>query len=229
MVKKKFCPKCGREVERLYNGLCKDCFLQTLDVKELPSKIKVGQCRYCGKYFVGKSKEGFVRLGDALEKYFKEIRKQPNVKGVSYKIKNNMIELNIIMSALGLRKVVKKSIPFSIKKMTCPVCTLKKTGYYTAIMQIIAPRYLLEKVVGYTTRRLKSLERKDELAYVASIEDAPHGKVLKVGSKQAAMKVARELKEKFGAKLKYSTTLVTYKKGKNLYRLTISIRVRSDG
>lgn len=44
------CPRCGRPVERLVEGLCEDCHLAEHPLVELRA-VRVLRCKYCGSYF----------------------------------------------------------------------------------------------------------------------------------------------------------------------------------
>jgi len=50
-VNKTFCPKCGKDKEGDYNGLCKSCFLDQLTLFECSSVLEMKVCPTCGAFF----------------------------------------------------------------------------------------------------------------------------------------------------------------------------------
>ena len=60
------CPRCGKNVERMYENLCLQCYIERLPVQE----VVVRRCKVCNRYFV--SKKVFDDLEDAKSFYVKE-------------------------------------------------------------------------------------------------------------------------------------------------------------
>jgi len=60
------CPRCGRNVDKLYDNLCLDCYIDTLDIQ----KIHIRRCKVCGRYFV--SNKSFDNREEAVEFYIKK-------------------------------------------------------------------------------------------------------------------------------------------------------------
>jgi len=60
------CPRCGRNVDKLYDNLCLDCYIDTLDIQ----KIHIRRCKVCGRYFV--SNRSFENREEAVEFYKKK-------------------------------------------------------------------------------------------------------------------------------------------------------------
>jgi NMD protein affecting ribosome stability and mRNA decay len=60
------CPRCGKDVDRFYNNLCLDCYIERLEIQ----KIRIRKCRGCGKYFV--SNKSFENREEAIELYIRK-------------------------------------------------------------------------------------------------------------------------------------------------------------
>jgi len=60
------CPRCGRNVEKLYENLCPDCYIERIRTQE----IRVRRCKICGKYFV--SSKVFENKENAENFYIKK-------------------------------------------------------------------------------------------------------------------------------------------------------------
>ena len=60
------CPRCGKNVEKLYDNICLDCYLEKLEVQE----IRIRRCKVCGRYFV--SNKAFDNKEEAISFYIKK-------------------------------------------------------------------------------------------------------------------------------------------------------------
>ena len=60
------CPRCGKDVKKLYNNLCLSCYLEVLSTQ----KIRIRKCRICQRYFV--SNKIFESKEEAIEFYKKK-------------------------------------------------------------------------------------------------------------------------------------------------------------
>jgi len=60
------CPRCGKNVDKFYDNLCLECYLEKLDVQ----KIRIRKCKVCGRYFV--SNRSFDNREDAINFYIKK-------------------------------------------------------------------------------------------------------------------------------------------------------------
>jgi nonsense-mediated mRNA decay protein 3 len=220
----KFCPKCGKTVEKLYDNLCKQCFLEKFSVLEkLPRKVTIAQCKHCDRYVIGKNvTEDF---DEVLKREFKEILKLDYVDKLDYIAVEDKINLKIFLKIDKLRKIENAQLPFKTKKITCQYCNMRLSGYHNAILQVSCPTELKEEILELIENKINLLARKDNLAFVAEKVDTPRGFTLKIGSKSAAKKIAKIMKKEYEAEIKLSRKLVGRKYGKNVYRLTISIRL----
>jgi NMD protein affecting ribosome stability and mRNA decay len=60
------CPRCGKNVERLYDNLCFSCYLLALPTQ----KVRIRKCKVCRRYFV--SNKVFENREDAINFYKKK-------------------------------------------------------------------------------------------------------------------------------------------------------------
>ena len=68
--------------------------------------------------------------------------------------------------------------------------------------------------------------KKDDLAFISGKTKSKHGLEFKIGSKSVTMKIVKMLQKKYGGEIKLSRKLVSRKKGRDLYRLTVSLRIQ---
>ena len=60
------CPRCGKNVEKLYDNICLDCYLEKLEIQ----KIRIRRCKLCERYFV--SNRSFDSREEAISFYIKK-------------------------------------------------------------------------------------------------------------------------------------------------------------
>ncbi len=200
---KKFCPKCGKSVDKLYEGLCKDCYREEILAK-LPKQIELKICEKCGMIIKGND--------TVLAKpYFKKLAKKLDAKLISY---NDELVLE--------KEELEVSIPIKKIYKLCHYCSLQKQGYYNAKLQIrFKANY--EKIVKYIEKKAWQARKRDKFAFITKVEYLPNGVDIFIGSKAFAHKIAVGLKRKYNAKMKITKKLITVKLGKRLYRDTIAL------
>ena len=42
-----FCPKCGKTEEKLFDNICRSCFLEDVVLAEIPDQIEITICAHC--------------------------------------------------------------------------------------------------------------------------------------------------------------------------------------
>ncbi|MCD6477086.1 MAG: hypothetical protein J7K26_02910 [Candidatus Aenigmarchaeota archaeon] len=109
-----------------------------------------------------------------------------------------------------------------IKNVVCDVCSKKYGDYYEAILQLRGD--FQERHVDFCKRFLNKLERKEDRMAFFFLSGKNKEIDLKIGSKKAAKKLAKSLKNRYGCKIKKSYKLYSRKAGKNIVRDTILCR-----
>lgn len=219
-IKKKFCPKCGQEADKLLDGMCIDCFFKKHSI-EIP-KIVVKRCKRCGRYFSGKmASDKLTEIIDA------EIEKINGIKDVHYKISNGKVYISLKLEFLGLQKSEEHKIAILEKPIICQRCAMIGTKYYNAILQIRAPDLIVNDILDTVKKKIST--SRSEMAFISQVKRVKGGLDVYIGSKSAAAKAARTVKEKFkrfDVKIKVTRKLWGRKRGKNVYRDTILIILR---
>ncbi len=121
----------------------------------------------------------------------------------------------------GHRVEEKHSVRLKWRNVLCDVHRAQAGGYYEATIQLRGG--WSGEIFHFVDHRLSKLAQKDRYAFYRE-KVVKDGLDVFIGSKQAAWKVAQELKIQYGAKLVKSTQLVGVKQGKKIQRLTISAR-----
>ncbi len=219
-MSRKFCPKCGKDANKLYDGLCSECFLTKFNFAEkLPDKLSVRNCKECGKFF--NEEKSFKTLEDGIEAHLKHL-KNKEIESISYRVANNKLIVTLHSKINGLKKKEEKTLQFNQPKILCKFCSMKVSGYFTSIMQLRGKfdKELVMKEIDWLMKRLESV---DETAFISKIVEKGHGVDLYFGSKTAANKIAKYFKERYKTRNKLSSTLYGTKLGKRLFRDTVLV------
>lgn len=226
MAKGKFCPKCGREAEKFHDGLCENCFREKISFAEnLPKKVAVKTCKGCGKVYI--LDKGFEREEEAIENFLKRAMRENEIKSVSYRISGERMFVTIFSSTSGVEKTEETEIPIIFKNIVCKHCSLRERKYFNAILQIRVPKKLEKEIFEEVENRMAEIRKVDNYAFISSVEKLKKGIDVYIGSKSAAEKVIRHLKNKYRIVTKASHKLSGTIEGKKVYRDTISIKVEN--
>ena len=213
------CVECGKKTEKLYNGLCLDCYLRSKKFFHFPSRIVVRVCRNCGAYKI----DGEWRH-ESLEKIVEEyIRK--NIKGIDCNLEIDF-EKGIARCTGNFegRKIVEEGrFEIVIRKRLCEKCSLMKGGYFEAILQIRKKN--LSKKMEKEMEDIIKKRVEDANSFIMKKERVEEGLNYYIGSKKVAHSIARELKNVYKAEYKSSSSLVGMKDGVEVYRDTYLIRL----
>ena len=229
-----FCPLCGKEKGRFIKGLCKECFLKKHKLVEIPETISFEQCKTCGKARL------FGKMAVPEPKNLALlVEKKVKARDLENETVHAMvsIEEDGTFSAKVLVKGIIDNVPLSFEEkvllepapVQCDACMRLSSQYHEAIIQLRAKdgkkkklKAILPKLIGF----VEASHSKDSLAAVTDVSEKREGFDLKVGSKKAAQKAARQMKTKFNAETKSSSVLNGVdKSGNEKYRFTFLVRV----
>jgi NMD protein affecting ribosome stability and mRNA decay len=204
---KMFCPRCGKKSY----GLCIDCFLEgnPIEMKD----FNLSLCK-CGNYFY--RGHWSKNIADSVERIVRKNLKLPSeikLKGLRVlpKFRSDRVDLGIWVSGdyAGGEFEKRFNTSMEIETKTCPDCSKLGSGYYEAIIQFRTKKPLDD--LGVDPR------------FVSDIKRARGGFNIHVTSSG----YARQLKRKFddlGFGVKESSKLIGRKMGRDLHRITISIK-----
>jgi nonsense-mediated mRNA decay protein 3 len=131
----------------------------------------------------------------------------------------------------GIERDVEVPLSVRIVHKSCPECSRRSGKYYTATIQLRGPAEgRPEKPIPLRARleeewtRLVREMRPDWRKAVSWREELPEGWNCFFTDTLAARAVAKLAKQRFGASLKESSSLVGRKNGQDLYRVTFCLR-----
>jgi nonsense-mediated mRNA decay protein 3 len=235
MVEKKIhCPKCGKIVNQVYNGLCNVCYTQTADLFDLDKKeIKI--CSTCNNLFEGSK----VIKNKSYQESFNQIIKQrinPNKKLKKFNavvdsdyLNNKVILSNINIKALsdaGIEINDDYSFEIKIREITCEQCSKKNTEYFEAILQI---RNKNDNIIKEVLSELDLIleDEKKRSVFATKLLELKNGVDIYITSQKHVKEIGRRLYDIFGGEIKINEQLFSrnHLTSKNLYRINLLLRI----
>lgn len=172
---------------------------------------------------MGKWIEGPLTSGEIVESV---ISSMLDLENFSYEKSgdefNTKIQFNVSDRKTGMESKGEFFIRTSLS--TCPTCTKKLGNYYEAILQIRGGTVNgMEEALDYSVRSIEH-QGSSEI-FVTRMQKNKEGYDLFISDKQFTRNIGRLLTEKFGGSYKETSHLVGRKKGNDLYRITVSVRI----
>lgn len=236
-----FCPKCGKTNEKLFNGLCRSCFIDEINLISVPETTKVTICAHCGSNLQGRkwidtSQSPEDTVSSSIMKHLKADETAENLE-ISINILNicgSTFECLLRVNATVLGEPVQREYPVKVilNKTVCPECSKFASGYYEAVIQIRADKRLpspaeIRRSDETIKENIERISKKNRMAYISERLKIKEGVDYYVGSFKVAKKLTSTLKNILGGTVKESPRLMGRDKntGKDLYRVWISLRL----
>ncbi len=224
------CVECGKK-EAKYDGLCEECFLKKVSFSALPQHLTLTVCPHCHAVKFGgvwedmpideairKIVEKNLKITHELDSYQLEIEYE-------HRKPDFYCEVNVHIKYHDLEVVETHPVSFAIKYQSCPRCDRYFGNYFEAILQVRNIREEEEKrIVEYIHGRIMHYAKKNRNMFLTREEKKKEGWDFYLSDKRDARKIARELVHKYGATLRESPQLVGRREGRDVYRVTYSIR-----
>jgi nonsense-mediated mRNA decay protein 3 len=239
-----FCVVCGRTDRPLTEGVCADCAADRTTLASAPERVEVVICPHCGARRKGRLWEregGPPQLTAADLTPFVSVPAEAGLRSVEWEELQATATVREFRghARVGYRGIERTvDVPLSVRlvRQTCTDCSRRSGRYYTALLQlrgppdrrIVRPRELRERL----ERRWDELVREarpDWRAAVSWREERPEGWDCYFTDTLAARAMARLAKQRFGAALTESASLVGRKNGEDLYRVTFCLRFADAG
>jgi len=222
--KGKFCPKCGRKVDKLYNNLCADDFLKTVSFEKLvPSKIIIKQCKICAKFYVDKYSAS--TLDGAVDIILQKTLKEKSIYSATYRIEGKKIHITLTVAYEELEKKEEFTRELVVKNIICESCNMKNSGYFNSILQLRVPEKIMQIIIDDVLSQIDLMHNYNHMAFIGKVEKKKEGVDFYIGSKDVADQIAKDLKIKYGAEVKKTSKESGYISGKKIYRDTVLVRI----
>jgi nonsense-mediated mRNA decay protein 3 len=240
MAEGEFCVVCGRTDVPLEEGLCVDCYARAHSLVSAKRHAVVELCPTCGARKVGQhwERRGSSSLlnADDLTPFLQPLP-EVGIRRVRWEEtgENPLVrqaDADVDLRFRGTERHAHVAFEVKIRHQTCPECSRRSGHYFTAILQLRGPD---ERLKGNPRpMRLRLAEEWDRIVPEARPEwrealswreERPEGWDIYLTDTIAARAFAKLVKDRLGAKVKESPTLYGRKDGRDLYRVTFSIRV----
>jgi len=127
---------------------------------------------------------------------------------------------------------MEKEVTVRLQMVQCPRCSRYMSNYYEATLQVRAMNRPLteeekEELDRFVRKEVEKRLKKDRMAFISKFIPKKEGLDYQIGSMGGARNIASSIKAKYGGKIKETAKLVGVDKnsGKNLYRITIVVRI----
>ncbi|MDO8633877.1 MAG: NMD3-related protein [archaeon] len=230
-----FCPKCGSENKKLFNGFCIECLLKDKKLFSIPEKIEIEICSRCNRMRVrGKwvaysdtALLGLARSGSS----FKGLENHELfLQGVEVNDKLGVLMVKISGKVGGEELEVERIVSLRIFRVTCPSCSRVSGSYFEAIFQARfepkTPKKKIEEKMSEIHAFFKRNEENDPLSRVVKIQFVNNGFDLSIGSKRAVKKASGFFEKQLRERVIVTSDIYSYdrNKGRPIKRYTFCLR-----
>ncbi|MCK4717112.1 MAG: hypothetical protein KAT70_00475, partial [Thermoplasmata archaeon] len=231
------CIQCGKE-EAVYECLCEKCYLDIHVSMDVPEYVNVCFCPHCGAMKRGEHWLGLDTAEAGVEKAVSD------AIGYSHDVASSDLELDIIQetdrqyrvgihASLYVHGMVTRREGDTIVRIegrVCNVCSRKHGNYYESIVQIRSSGSKLteEEKAEWTATVTEFVERmavSNRQVFLARVGSIHGGLDFYLSTTDTGKILSRELAKRTGAIIKESPTLAGKKDGRDIYRVTYSVRL----
>jgi len=213
----RLCPICGKNVEKYYENVCKDCFVEKRKKEiNIDTNLKIKNCVICKKFYYENDEEALQTIEFALKKFLEKVkRKYPNSSII---IENGKFycEASEIVNKIKISK--KFELNLEVKKIRCKNCL--KSIYFKpkAILQIRSVYWKdIQNIIENFSRSLEN-------EYLLFSEFYFNGFDVQFSSEKIAIEISNNLIKEFSLKRKLTKKLLGMKKGKKIFQTTILLK-----
>jgi nonsense-mediated mRNA decay protein 3 len=234
-----FCVVCGATDRPLVDGVCAECAADRTTLLSAPKRAVVTVCPHCGAREVSahweRAGSSPVLTSEDLTPFL-EVPPEVGVRRVQWDETSVTATVREFVGRARVRfRGIERDVevPLSVRTVhkSCPECSRRSGRYYTATLQLRGPAEgrpekaipLRARLEGEWTRLVREM-RPDWRKAVSWREELPEGWNCFFTDTLAARAVAKLAKQKFGASVKESSSLVGRKNGQDLYRVTFCLR-----
>lgn len=233
-----FCVRCGKEGST-YESLCVECFRANNRFTKAPDHVDLVQCYHC-KEFLIRGKWQKITLDEAIREVARdalEVRKGTVVTRVRHEVHpaddyNFHVTMHVTLeySDLGIEEENKTIV--RLKNGVCTRCSKIMGSYYESIIQIRGRERRLteaqkERLVSSIQGKVQEAQDENREMFISKLEEVPGGFDAYLSSISLAKAISHDLADRYGAEIKESSTLVTQKEGRDVYRVTFLVRLPS--
>ncbi|MCL7410676.1 MAG: NMD3-related protein [Methanosarcinaceae archaeon] len=233
------CPKCGKEIEKLYDNVCKDCFFENIVLAKLPLVLHVKTCAKCGARF---DRSKWVNMGSVDDIVIQSVEDALSIHDLAENIEicikprqltPYMYRVHAEVDAFIKDEPVHQELNTEVRivREACDMCSRISGGYFEGIIQIRATNRVptsdeKKRCIDIANEVVRRMQKKgDRLAFITDSIDIKDGADLYIGSNNSGRHICRAIIEQMGGSFSESPSLFGQKDGKDVYRITFSMRL----
>jgi nonsense-mediated mRNA decay protein 3 len=237
-IKDRFCPKCGRPSEG--QGLCDHCRVDKTRWFSCDARVQSIHCPGCGAMKQGNTWTDTDRDRTLLahEIARSAVHFHPDVRKAHLDIRIDDLSTNrsrAILSFKGILydKVVEGRCETEIawRREQCDRCNRISGSYYEGVVQVRAQDrlpspYEIQLAAAIASEIEESLQTGGErLSFVSDVTETRDGLDIVIGSQHIGLLISRKITSELGGRFTTHPKLVGEKDGRQLFRITYSVRL----
>jgi nonsense-mediated mRNA decay protein 3 len=237
-IQDNFCPKCGKPTD--HEGLCNQCRIGNTPWFSCERRVKSTHCPSCGALKIVNTwtDTEHDRAGLAPELAKTAVHFHPDVNKPSMVVSVEDNTLNRSTATITLKGLLYNiplegtcSVELVWHKEQCDRCNRISGSYYEGIVQVRAEGRLpstfeLQMSAGIAQQVEDSLQAGGErLSFIADMNENREGLDITVGSQHIGMLISQGITTQLGGRVTTHPKLVGEKNGRQLYRITYSVRL----
>ncbi len=237
-IQDSFCPKCGKTTDR--EGLCIECRIGSTPWFTCDRRVKSIHCPSCGaiKQVNTWTDSELDRADLAPEVAKTAVHFHPDVRKPSMIVSIKDNTLNRSTASIALKGVLHNkllegtcSVEIIWHKEQCDRCNRISGSYYEGIVQVRAEGRLpstfeLQMSAGIAQQVEDTLQAGGErLSFISDTNETREGLDITVGSQHIGTLISQGIIAQLGGRFTTHPKLVGEKNGRQLYRITYSVRL----
>ena len=234
----RFCPKCGQPSDK--EGLCSRCRVGSVKWLSCDSRVQSVHCPACDAMKIGSiwTDTGRDRESIAHDLARSAAHIHPDVKQADARIRITDLSPNrsrAVITASGklyghpVEGICEVEIAWL--KEQCDRCNRLSGSYYEGIVQVRAAErrpspFEIQTAAAFAGEVESSLQTGGErLSFISDMTETRDGLDIVVGSQHIGLLIAQKITAELGGRFTTHPKLVGEKNGKQLYRVTYSVRL----
>ncbi|MCX6682832.1 MAG: 60S ribosomal export protein NMD3 [Methanoregula sp.] len=237
-IQDRFCPKCGRPTKE--DGVCVHCRLAGTPWFSCEPRVRCIHCPSCGalKQVNTWTDTDRERSSHAQDLARSAVHFHPDLKKPYLDIKINDLSTNrsraiITVEGMLYHEPVRGTCEVEIawQKEQCDRCNRISGNYYEGMVQVRAQEripspYEVQIVAAIACEIEESLQTGGErLSFISDVNEIRDGLDIVVGSQHIGLLIARRITAELGGRYTTHPKLIGEKNGRQLFRITYSIRL----
>ncbi|MEZ0319039.1 MAG: NMD3-related protein [Pyrobaculum sp.] len=226
------CPLCGRLVDKLIEGMCRDCYIERHPLIRFEGRPL--RCKYCGAVFL---KGRWVKARKAEDLTKRILSEVGEVRGeiVRLEAADRLEEMYVSVTVRGsphpsiepTTLEYKMTLRFELD--ICNSCLEALSKRERALVQIrTVPRpldsALKQKILHIIEQELSKLREK-RIGYISDLREVRNGIDIYTTSTNLARHIAYVLREEFPAHVTESAKVMGVRDGRKIYHMTYLVRI----